>query len=380
MNFRIDIDIDKFVSNYNALPSITSQIIKADTYKAFLLAHFIISKIEAQLVFKKLANMPRDAFAIGYIYGFAYKTYVNRGVISSADPRLDQPAVFAICLLLILDEFYDSKSLLLFFENGKLNDKKTAIFDRESDTFMLEISEFMIDISEKSNSLEDTYDEEIKSLKNFFDLILKSFEKKDLAGVPNKTLNIWRIGNSEKSNSFADGQHAGYQDCDAENGESLLLQIYITENKDELSNFYSITDRKAKSEFAKGLDTFLEDSYNKYLDSFKEDPPHDDSKQELDDKPSYSEIFWMAPLVAMGIGLLPMPYGYYFLSRLTVFLCSIYFALQLNKNNEIFLVWVFSFFALLYNPIIPIHLGSKGFWVVVNLVTAGVFIANKDKV
>ena len=39
----------------------------------------------------------------------------------------------------------------------------------------------------------------------------------------------------------------------------------------------------------------------------------------------------------------------------------------------------FGFFALLYNPIIPIHLGSKGLWVIVNLVTAGVFIANKDK-
>ena len=92
------------------------------------------------------------------------------------------------------------------------------------------------------------------------------------------------------------------------------------------------------------------------------------------------DIFWIAPLVVMGIGLLPMPYGYYFLSRLVVFVCAIYFAMQLNSQKDTTLVWVFGFFALLYNPIIPIHLGSKGLWVIVNLVTAGVFIANKDKV
>ena len=92
------------------------------------------------------------------------------------------------------------------------------------------------------------------------------------------------------------------------------------------------------------------------------------------------DIFWIAPLVVMGIGLLPMPYGYYFLSRLVVFVCAIYFAIQLNSQNDTTLVWVFGFFALLYNPIIPIHLGSKGLWIIVNLITAGVFITNKDKV
>ena len=91
------------------------------------------------------------------------------------------------------------------------------------------------------------------------------------------------------------------------------------------------------------------------------------------------DIFWIAPLVVMGIGLLPMPYGYYFLSRLVVFVCAIYFTMQLNSQKDTTLVWVFGFFALLYNPIIPIHLGSKDLWVIVNLVTAGIFIANKDK-
>tara|TARA_Y100001935_G_C17170956_1_gene440208 strand:- start:137 stop:424 length:288 start_codon:yes stop_codon:yes gene_type:complete len=91
------------------------------------------------------------------------------------------------------------------------------------------------------------------------------------------------------------------------------------------------------------------------------------------------EVFWIAPLVVIGIGLFPMPYGYYFLLRLVVFVCAVYFAIQLNSQSDTTLVWIFGFFALLYNPFIPIYLGSKSLWVIVNLITAGVFIANKDK-
>ena len=92
------------------------------------------------------------------------------------------------------------------------------------------------------------------------------------------------------------------------------------------------------------------------------------------------DIFWIAPLVVIGIGLFPMPYGYYFLLRLVVFVCAVYFAFQLNSRSDSTLVWVFGFFALLYNPFIPIYLGSKSIWVVVNLITVGIFIANKDKI
>lgn len=91
-------------------------------------------------------------------------------------------------------------------------------------------------------------------------------------------------------------------------------------------------------------------------------------------------IFWIAPLVVLGVGLLPMPYGYYFLSRSVVCVCAIYFALQFNRQSETTLVWVFGFFAFLYNPIIPIHLGAKELWVVVNFITAAVFFTSKSKI
>ena len=70
------------------------------------------------------------------------------------------------------------------------------------------------------------------------------------------------------------------------------------------------------------------------------------------------DIFWIAPLVVLGIGLLPMPYGYYMLSRLVVCGCAIYYAVQFGNQKETALIWVFGFLAVLYNPIIPIHLGT----------------------
>ena len=92
------------------------------------------------------------------------------------------------------------------------------------------------------------------------------------------------------------------------------------------------------------------------------------------------DIFWIAPLVVLGVGLLPMPYGYYFLSRLVVCGCAIYYAVQFSGQSHATLVWIFGFLAVLYNPIIPIHLGTKGLWIIVNVITVGVFFVNKDKV
>ena len=92
------------------------------------------------------------------------------------------------------------------------------------------------------------------------------------------------------------------------------------------------------------------------------------------------DIFWIAPLVVLGVGLLPMPYGYYFLSRLVVCGCAIYYAAQFSGQSHATLVWIFGFLAVLYNPIIPIHLGTKGLWIIVNVITVGVLFVNKDKV
>ena len=91
------------------------------------------------------------------------------------------------------------------------------------------------------------------------------------------------------------------------------------------------------------------------------------------------KIFWIAPIVAMGIGFLPMPYGYYNLSRLIVCGCSVYFAYGLYLKKDIAFVWIFSFLAVLYNPIIPVYLYEKSIWMVVNIITAIIIIMKKNK-
>ena len=91
-------------------------------------------------------------------------------------------------------------------------------------------------------------------------------------------------------------------------------------------------------------------------------------------------IFWIAPIIIMGIGLLPMPYGYYNLSRIVVCVCSIYFAVKLFKEDDLVFVWIFGFLAILYNPIIPIHLYEKGIWIIVNIITSILFFTKKSSI
>ena len=72
--------------------------------------------------------------------------------------------------------------------------------------------------------------------------------------------------------------------------------------------------------------------------------------------------------VAVAIGLLPLPYGYYMLLRL--FLCGIclYYLSSVPRvrDGE---KWVLTGLAVLYNPIMPVTLGDKTLWTVVNVAT-----------
>jgi hypothetical protein len=93
-----------------------------------------------------------------------------------------------------------------------------------------------------------------------------------------------------------------------------------------------------------------------------------------------NNIFWLAPIIALAIGILPMPYGYYMLSRLVVSAGALYFAFNFYKINDNFQVWVFGFLVVLYNPIIPISLGSKELWMIVNIPTIYYFYINRNSI
>jgi hypothetical protein len=77
----------------------------------------------------------------------------------------------------------------------------------------------------------------------------------------------------------------------------------------------------------------------------------------------------------LAIGFLPMPFGYYIISRLIVSGCALYFAVQvLFKQQDNFKPWIFGFLVVLYNPIIPMPLGSKELWMIVNIPTIYYFL------
>ena len=91
-------------------------------------------------------------------------------------------------------------------------------------------------------------------------------------------------------------------------------------------------------------------------------------------------IFWILPIIVMALGILPMPYGFYNLSRLVVCVSSVYFAFQLFKKEDMVFVWIFVFFAILYNPIIPIHLYEKAIWIVINIITILAFLSKRKSI
>ena len=91
-----------------------------------------------------------------------------------------------------------------------------------------------------------------------------------------------------------------------------------------------------------------------------------------------NKVFWLAPIIVLAIGILPMPIGYYTLSRLVVCITALYFVHNFYKKRDNTNLWIFGFIAILYNPIAPIYLYEKIIWIIVNLITIFLFYKNKD--
>ena len=75
-------------------------------------------------------------------------------------------------------------------------------------------------------------------------------------------------------------------------------------------------------------------------------------------------------IAALAIALLPLPYGYYMLLR--VVMCGLfsYLAYLSWRSGGQESTWLFGFFAAIYNPFVPLHLGRE-VWVLVNIATIG---------
>ena len=65
------------------------------------------------------------------------------------------------------------------------------------------------------------------------------------------------------------------------------------------------------------------------------------------------------------------PYGYYQLLRFMVCGAGVFVAYTAFTQKKIWAVWLFGFIALLFNPLIPVHL-SREMWVFIDI-AVGIF-------
>jgi hypothetical protein len=77
--------------------------------------------------------------------------------------------------------------------------------------------------------------------------------------------------------------------------------------------------------------------------------------------------------VAVAIGLLPMPYGYYMLLRTFFSVLSVYYLTSVRARD--WEKWLLAGLAILHNPIAPVELGSKPLWSLINIATVIYFWA-----
>ncbi len=73
------------------------------------------------------------------------------------------------------------------------------------------------------------------------------------------------------------------------------------------------------------------------------------------------------------IALAPLPYGFYMFLKIAVSACAGMTAyLKFHTGQRGVLVWIFVALAILFNPIVPVHL-TKEIWMFFNIVSASLF-------
>lgn len=88
-------------------------------------------------------------------------------------------------------------------------------------------------------------------------------------------------------------------------------------------------------------------------------------------------MIWLAPAILLVVALLPLPYGYYTLLRIVVASISIVMLLQEYRIGDAVNGWsvVFTGTAILFNPLIPIHL-TRAIWAPLDIAMAVLLIVH----
>ena len=87
-----------------------------------------------------------------------------------------------------------------------------------------------------------------------------------------------------------------------------------------------------------------------------------------------NKLFWYIPAILLFLGIFSLPYDYYKLLRVIVFISALYLISQ-NKNEW---VYIFLGIAILFNPLLPIYL-SKSMWIPIDIIVGILYIFNYNK-
>lgn len=98
--------------------------------------------------------------------------------------------------------------------------------------------------------------------------------------------------------------------------------------------------------------------------------PSDTTDSENGRSSNPSRLPFIVAIASLALGIPPIwPYGYYVLLRLIVCGVAVYGAMQANSQQRMGWVWTLGATAVLFNPLIPVHL-MKDTWVFIDLITA----------
>jgi hypothetical protein len=78
--------------------------------------------------------------------------------------------------------------------------------------------------------------------------------------------------------------------------------------------------------------------------------------------------------IMLFLALASWPYGYYQLLRFVVCGVSVYVAFMAYNWHKMWATWLFGFIAVLFNPLIPVHL-SRELWQPIDGICGVIFIA-----
>lgn len=86
------------------------------------------------------------------------------------------------------------------------------------------------------------------------------------------------------------------------------------------------------------------------------------------------------PASLLLLALLPLPFGYYQILRITVFIIAVFIAYKhLSSKGWDKILVVFLFIAIIYNPLYPVHF-SRSVWLLINIGAALCFILNSKNI